>query len=895
MVYSVLVSADGELWVSTRAGTYHGDGHQFAELKKGDDPFPSDHGQPLAELKPGRIALIKGNELFVLTRLGSSSQWAVEPYFSDADLSAHPELRKIRSIFAAPNGSLWMGCDNVVCQATGNRVKVWGPKDGVLPDQWGWILRDSGGRIWGRGFKHIVALQPGASHFDNVDIPGVHEDADIEYEPMAEDGERRILTSTGSALALWDKGHWKVIGPAQGFKTPGVYSILFESSGGLWLGCRGGGIRRWLGYGNWETWAGAPGDQDNWVPWNFLRDKRGAMWMSSETGIAQFDRGQREFLHWRTNLPVPRNRVLTILTARDGSMWFGSVTGNDNIVRYDPDTGKMKAWTIKDGWATKLRQDAQGRIWLVTTHGLFLWNPSTHSLDQVHDPTLPERGLYDTCEDTQHALWFTSTSGLHRFQAGRWTRIRFPNKDADAGFADLDCAADGTLWLATDMSAPTDHLRHLRIQGDVAIPADPKPPAELGTREVMFLRFDRRQWLWIGTGTGVYVFNGRQWRHITKNDGLAWNDCNQGAFFEDTDGSIWMGTSGGVSHVLHPERLFDHSSLRIIATDAWIGNAPLFQGRENSFAWTRAPMHVHLIASAFDNASATVYRYRLAGLAKEWTSTANPDLQFASLPDGGYSLEVYAENADFGATSPVVSIAFRVRPPWWKSLPFELLLVMLTSLIGLVILRLRERNLKRRQLELEEMVRARTAELEKEKQQLTEAREALRLQATHDPLTGLLNHGAILGVLERELKRSRREGTKVTVAVIDIDHFKRVNDEYGHLAGDRVLRAFAGRLTKSIRGYDAIGRYGGEEFLLVMPNFHILDDPERINKLHRGMCSGTIPVQDRELVLTCSMGISTSSGQEISVEELVEEADKAMYRAKQAGRNRVEIGALQPK
>ena len=103
-------------------------------------------------------------------------------------------------------------------------------------------------------------------------------------------------------------------------------------------------------------------------------------------------------------------------------------------------------------------------------------------------------------------------------------------------------------------------------------------------------------------------------------------------------------------------------------------------------------------------------------------------------------------------------------------------------------------------------------------QQLIAAREAFRLQATHDLLTGLWNHGAILDILQRELDRARRESNPLGVVMADLDHFKQVNDTYGHLAGDAVLREVAKRLSASVRPYDSVARYGGEEFLIVAPN-----------------------------------------------------------------------------
>ncbi len=166
-----------------------------------------------------------------------------------------------------------------------------------------------------------------------------------------------------------------------------------------------------------------------------------------------------------------------------------------------------------------------------------------------------------------------------------------------------------------------------------------------------------------------------------------------------------------------------------------------------------------------------------------------------------------------------------------------------------------------------------------------------RFQATHDALTGLWNRGAILDILKRELVRAQREGTSVGVIMADLDHFKNINDTYGHLAGDAVLRESAQRINGAVRTYDAVGRYGGEEFLIVLSgsNEVTVDQAERIRTL-----VGTEPVStdDGVIPVTLSMGVTFGGQkQEEEVEAILRAADSALYRAKRAGRNRVEISS----
>src|SRR5450755_523080 len=174
-------------------------------------------------------------------------------------------------------------------------------------------------------------------------------------------------------------------------------------------------------------------------------------------------------------------------------------------------------------------------------------------------------------------------------------------------------------------------------------------------------------------------------------------------------------------------------------------------------------------------------------------------------------------------------------------------------------------------------------------EELVAARETLREQATRDGLTGLWNRTAIFDILQNELARSNRSNQPLIVLMADLDGFKPVNDCFGHMAGDAVLRQVAARMKTSVRRYDAVGRYGGEEFLIVLPGCELpggLLQAERIRESIEAECfqSGDI-----EIKLTCSFGAACAMPPDLpQADDLVREADAALYRAKHYGRNRVE-------
>jgi diguanylate cyclase (GGDEF)-like protein len=196
--------------------------------------------------------------------------------------------------------------------------------------------------------------------------------------------------------------------------------------------------------------------------------------------------------------------------------------------------------------------------------------------------------------------------------------------------------------------------------------------------------------------------------------------------------------------------------------------------------------------------------------------------------------------------------------------------------------------------ELRSRVRAGLRLLEMQ-EQLLQAQDLLQLKAAQDGLTGLWNRGAILEILGKELARARRTGGSVGIIMADLDHFKRVNDTYGHLAGDAVLREAAQRMRSSTRSYDAIGRYGGEEFLVVVPDS---DLPSAVAQAERLRCSvgGTpVPSSEGSIEITISLGVAAGRGDDPrAAESLVRSADAALYQAKKLGRNRVEAAKEAP-
>jgi two-component system cell cycle response regulator len=176
--------------------------------------------------------------------------------------------------------------------------------------------------------------------------------------------------------------------------------------------------------------------------------------------------------------------------------------------------------------------------------------------------------------------------------------------------------------------------------------------------------------------------------------------------------------------------------------------------------------------------------------------------------------------------------------------------------------------------------------------ELIAAQESLRFAAMHDFLTRLWNRAEIVSFLERELVRAIREKKSVGIVLLDVDHFKSINDSLGHRSGDIVLKELAQRLRSQLRAYDGVGRYGGEEFLLVLPGCDLEGALARTAAIQRSVAATPFMPELAKVSITVSMGVTIAHGGAGDSATLLHDADLALYRAKNTGRDRVECSSV---
>lgn len=885
MVIDIALDASGRLWVTTNDHLYYYAGDRFNAVP-GEVALQFGVGQRLTSLDPDHILVLNRTSLMVARPTGG--RWMLSPYFSAEQLAAHPDLSQLHTVYVDRDGSLWLGCGPTLCHVQNGHIEVFGERQGVpQPAAWLTFYRDSHGTLWARSPHYVRALAPGATAFVNRDITP-HSQALFYGSGVLTFGEDRsgnILTQSTTGIARWNGTSWQVFDASNGISFSDISSILTDRQGSLWFATRGHGLGRWLGYSQIENWTTSQG-LGNDIVWTMFRDRAGRLWVGDQVQVGLLD-GDR--IHKAPGLPSTFFQEADgFAQSRDGAIWLVSLPGF--LMHYTSD-GRHLAQFARLPDTVRMFTDSEGRIWFCTRAGLYvIRHPEAHAkVEKITNSQITNDSFDDVAEDTNGNLWFVSNHHLYKLAHGNsldpaddvWSQVPLDAALTRGGMRSLAIARDGSLWIGGGLTG----LYHLKVENAQAKVLASLTTPELVSTDIEFVRYDRRGLLWVGTDLGVEVFDGTHWRLLTTGDGLISNDTDEGAFYADEDGSVWIGVNGGLTHLLHPRQLFNDEDLEVVLTSATLGDKPLsVTGGKNKWRWHNSPLDLHFTSPNYDREGSLQFRYRLMGLEPTWTKTSMHSLHYAAVPPGDYTFEVEALDPSRRNASEIVKLAFTIRPPWWRTRYFYLLLAIVATMLSYLVWRWRERRLLRDQAALQQLIALRTSELEAEKVELMAAREALEHQASHDSLTGLWNRPAILEILEREMNRARRERARLTVVLADLDHFKQVNDTHGHLAGDAILRDAAHRMMENIRPYDFIGRYGGEEFLIILPG--LPDGPHsRLTELHRAMSERPFHFDGKAFHITSSFGAATIDDNMMVVEDIVRAADEALYQAKDSGRN----------
>jgi diguanylate cyclase (GGDEF)-like protein len=405
--------------------------------------------------------------------------------------------------------------------------------------------------------------------------------------------------------------------------------------------------------------------------------------------------------------------------------------------------------------------------------------------------------------------------------------------------------------------------------------------------------------MWFNGTDGIVILwpDGKTQR-LSRANGLIWDDLSPWmGTREEADGSFLIATSRGLSRYKELDEKKAEDAPKVVLTSVALGGTERNPNEKSSVTAGNGSLTVQFSPVVLDTPEEVSCRYQLKGLEKYPTDTILREVQYGGLPAGNYEFWVQCKQPDTNTYSAKTSFHFRVLPNFWQSGWARGLMALALMGAVWVFVSLRTRTLNRRKSELEKAVAERSAELLQKNKELQEI-------SLTDPLTGMRNRRYFYETISKDIAQALRSNQKssdspmptprqeLIFALVDIDRFKRVNDEMGHTAGDKLLQEVAKRIASVMRKSDDLVRWGGEEFLLVCRT----TDRENASLL----CSRVLEAV-RELPFdvgngvqvhkTCSIGwapfpwLHDDAGM-LSIENVLELADKALYLAKREGRNR---------
>ncbi len=697
------------------------------------------------------------------------------------------------------------------------------------------------------------------------------------------DGEVAVGTLRNGLLLLDQDGHLRFqMDRGHGLPDNAVLTLQ-ASNGSLWAGTSGGVAQLLLpgAVENFGAGEGLPGLVESVV------QHQGSIYAATSQGVFRLACRARAF----EPLPTLGKQSFALLSA--GALLAATADGiyeisgtGTRLVRAGLARGFAKSKDENRLWAAT----QTGAAGLERKGGAWFSDEALTMAAATGDPESPA-GVEATAvgEDLDGTLWISLVTGQVlkglpvRKEGGavELTQVRiFGQSDGlSSSFAEVIALKDGVrIGTATAVLQP---------RNDKLVP-DPRFTRVLGRGEGAFRiedAGDSGYWVASAKRPVRLVKAGASDDLTIRNTALLRTPAGSRIldFLEVSEREVWIGTDDGAFRYNPAAETLGAGQISALVRRVQSNQTQLFLGGPDGSLETvlphLAPLRIEFGSSSLDDPSRNRFRFRLDGQDSEWSPwTAETRKDYTNLGPGLYRFRVETSDV-YGRIGREAGFSFGVLTPWYRK-PWSIALG-LASVVGLFLLVLNQRTraLRRRQRELEAIVYQKTTEL----------REA----SFTDPLTGLRNRRYFTEVMEAEVSLAARPGSPVLhLFLVDLDHFKQINDTRGHAAGDAVLRETSSRLRTAMRTSDLIFRWGGEEFLIVARGVPELPRKEIANRIVRTFGQEPFDLGNgKSVAMTCSVGFATypfyaSSPNTVPLNAVIELADLSLYRAKQTGRNR---------
>jgi diguanylate cyclase (GGDEF)-like protein len=853
VMITVATDRDGRIWAGgENGGVYRFDSDGSSRRFLVEDGLPSGYVNALLKGRDGR--------LWVGTTRGLA--WIDEDTVHAISPSTGLPSGTVLSLAVLADQRLLVGTDRGLYVQAGEGFQLFSPS--VPQDTITRLMLDVDGHLWvgttSFGVVRVADAAGAAAPVERLDVEDGLPNSRV--SALAEDREGSVWIGTNAGLFRLRLPPVRMFSRRQGLQTPYVRALAESADGSLWVGTSGGLYQ--LGADGLQLFQQAQGlPADSILSVHSARD--GTLWVGTASGgLARRRDGVLETFANRAS-GLAGDQVRALQEGRDGTLWVGTTLGLSRI-RAGVITNFSTAQGLPRDFVISLHESADGRIWVGTSNGAGYVDGDR--VVPIHLGDDPIKDIFDFHEDIDGSLWLSTDLGLLRYRDGPTGRVtRASGLPVDAVFGIL-ADASGGWWLSSN-------------RGIVHIEA-------AAAREVADARTARL----VAT-----LFN--------EADGMESAQCNGAsgpAAIARADGSLWFGTASGLA-VLDPVAVLSAQPppVPVAIERLRVDDVELSHDSGHRLAAGSRRIEIQLAGLSLLMPERIRFRYRLEGFEDRWIELGDRrEVQFTALPPGQYRFLAQAANPGGAFSAAATALEFEVLPFWWQR-PSAWLLAALSAL-GLVALatQLRLGQLQRAKRRLQKLVDEKTAALElkagsleqiaREKGLLAERlraqAEAFERQANEDYLTGLLNRRAFDAQLAQVFADANRRGDPLCLALIDIDFFKRINDQCSHAAGDTALREVAMLIREHCPGVDVASRWGGEEFAVLFPGLETAAAVVICERLRAAIAARSFDHLQPGLHVTVSIGVASHDGL-AHPDRLFSRADAALYRAKAEGRDRV--------
>ena len=784
---------------------------------------------------------------------------AAMPY----DRGEWAELARPSRIFSVAN-HLWDAFDDGrVCRADPGAVTCYSASNGLPPGQTFDVVAGNHGQILARAAAAVSTLEPSSDRWTTASLPdqGGRYNAVPGFLGIYRAPDGSFVTQAVNGLDVLSKAGWSEQTIRDGAPGGTIVSAMTDRAGQLWFHVIGQGLVRWLGYGLWDSVERADGLSDGY-PWQTARSASGALWVTTDDGLDKVVvRGATK----RVTAILP-GASYAIATLSDGKVIVGYKNKGFRLVEND------RTWSavVATPTITALLPTPDRALWIGTIKGIYRVMPPAVKPFRPSLVVTTGAAVLALTYDGDGGVYYLSGGRLHHCYAdGRSVVIAGQEAIGGVQQVAMAVARDGSFWIGG-----SGGLYRLVVREDRIVSLRALPIEDTRSTVTYAIMVDHRGWLWFGTDLGITVFDGRRWASADADQGLLSNGVSEDGLREDPDGSVWIATNAGVSHLRDPGSLFVDRPLAVVVTQATLGSYAAGRGQ---LPYSRDPLLVELGTPNHGIERSVQFRYRLSGVDQGWVTSTSGVVRYPFVPPGRHTLTVVADDVLTHRQSAPTVLTIEIGFQWWRQWWALCAWAVLVLALGYAGVRVRYRAMYARQADLVRRVAEATAQI--------------RHQAAHDEMTGLLVRREVERHLAERLK-DRGGRDELVVALLDVDHFKTINDTCGHLGGDDVLRSLGRILRRHLHGAEVAGRYGGEEALLVLDD-HDGNAADRILDLHLAVRHDLFNAGGRSIRVTCSIGVAWVSPGD-TWETLIGRADAALYEAKHGGRDRVVESRHQP-